>query len=204
MGGECVKIAAVLIAATILAVSACDTESLQFGNTSMEPTIRNGDTIFVDYSVYRRQLPGRWDLVAYEARPPQGSGLWVMRVIGLPGEKIKIDDEGLLVDGKRLEIPRDLSYLSYVPREILDPRIPPEPFRVYSVPDESYFLLGDNSKRAGDSRFYGSVSIDQVKGRVKRICQYDLQCVWHDSVCNWVPEGLRPAECAHIGLYERD
>jgi len=170
--------------------------SLRYFSTAMEPTIGNDDTILVDYSAYRTRRPTRWEIVIYEMELPQGgTGFWVFRVVGLPGEKIKIEEGGIFVNDERLEVPKDLSHLSYLPREVLEGSVSEEPTQVYSVPEKSYFLLGDNSKRAADSRFYGPVSFDRLKGAVKRKCSYSSFCVWYDLLCTWGPEWIQPADC---------
>jgi signal peptidase I len=104
---------------------------------------------------------GRGDIVAFrlsgvaaERCGTQG-GVFVKRVIGLPGEKLLERNGVVFVDGRRLPEP----YLAAERRDR-------EPAHVWRVPAGEYFLLGDNRSQSCDSRFYGPVPKHDVIGRV--------------------------------------
>ena len=93
---------------------------------------------------------------------------FVKRVIGLPGDSIEIRDKQVLVNGTRL----DEQYVIHLDRETY-PRRPslPEPFRSrdqfgpYTVPAGHYFVMGDNRDSSNDSRYWGPVKREFIKGR---------------------------------------
>ena len=98
--------------------------------------------------------PRRWDLVVF--RPPhEPATLHVMRLVGLPGEEITIRDGKVWADGRMLPVPAGLEgieYVAYLPefqREAWG-----APARPARLADDEYFVLGDFSLRAYDSRLW--------------------------------------------------
>ena len=132
-------------------------------SVAMEPTIMKGDMVNIDYSAYRERSPKRWDIIVYER---DKKSYLAHRVVGLPGEKIRIDNGDIFVNEKRLKIPESVQHNSYIPKEVLVNSAAEPPFESYVVPKDSYFLLGDNSEKSFDSRFIGSISTDKIQGRI--------------------------------------
>jgi len=98
--------------------------------------------------------PKRWDLVVFEY-PENPPTLFVMRLIGLPGETIQIEGGDVWVDGNRLEIPESLRGIKYL-AELPDWRSSAwgsKDRRAVLGADE-YFVLGDFSLQSNDSRFW--------------------------------------------------
>ena len=129
----------------------------------MEPTISAGQTLQVDRLAYLFRAPKRWDVVLF--RPPESyKGIWAFRVVGLPGENINFEAGRILVNGEKIEVPLSLSKLefstepAYVNAKHTYPVL---------VPDDSYFLLGDNPEIARDSRVIGSITRAQIIGKLK-------------------------------------
>ena len=98
--------------------------------------------------------PRRWDIVIFQ-RPDRPSSLSAMRVVGLPGERIHIEDGTVWADGRRLRLPDSLRGLKYASR------VPGADFELWGTPrrpavlaDDEYFVLGDFSIRANDSRLW--------------------------------------------------
>jgi len=121
---------------------------------SMSDTLLPGDRFFVDKLLYSG--PTRLDVVVYAWTDTDGSErVFVHRIIGLPGERIRIANGKVLVDGRALDEPyvRTDDY----PGGDLDPVV---------VPPESYFVLGDWRGRSKDSRHpdVGFVSRAQIVG----------------------------------------
>jgi signal peptidase I len=108
--------------------------------------------------------PGRGDVVAFQT-PPRAQqvcgtgGTFLKRIIGLPGERVRIRVQRgtafVSIDGKRLDEP----YVENAKRDIG----PEETFR---VPKGQYFLLGDNRAQSCDSRVFGSVPRGNLIGPV--------------------------------------
>jgi signal peptidase I len=110
---------------------------------------------------------GRGDILVFRT-PPEAAvkcgegGVFVKRVIGLPGDTVHEDANGFIdIDGKRLAEP----YLS-APRRLADSQHFGE---TWHVPQGEYFMLGDNRPESCDSRVWGSVPAHDVIGPVVKI-----------------------------------
>lgn len=139
-------------------------QSFHMPSNSLEPTILPGDHFTVDKTAYRSRDPERGDLVMFESIEQPGV-LILKRIVGLPGERLEFRDKRLFIDGKLHSEP-------YV--EHRDPTIFPalslsEQMRLRdnqtaTVPEGSYFLLGDNRDMSYDSRFFGAVPRESILG----------------------------------------
>ena len=122
---------------------------------SMEKTIMTGDRIFGFRLAYGLNLE-RFDIVIFKY-PDDESKLFIKRVIGLPGEKVQIKDGKVYINDS--EIPLDDSFVPEKPRGSFGP---------YEVPENSYFVLGDNRNHSKDSRCWKStsfVTFDEIVGK---------------------------------------
>jgi signal peptidase I len=128
----------------------------------MEPTIKEGNIIFVDPSAYKIQLPERWDIVVYKRPTKVYIGPFVMRIVGLPGEVISYDSMGILIDGERFTPPVAGIIYSIDKND----RLIHHPF---PIPENEYYLIGDNVNDAIDSRIWGSIPIENIIGKVTNI-----------------------------------
>jgi signal peptidase I len=90
---------------------------------------------------------------------------WVMRVIGLPGEVLEIREDGVYVDGQRKAQPDGLAGIRYTSR--VPVALKPAVSYPYKIPAGAYFLAGDNTTNALDSRFWGALPRENILGRVK-------------------------------------
>ena len=100
--------------------------------------------------------PERFDIVIFKY-PDDESKLFIKRVIGLPGEKVQIKDGKVYINDS--EIPLDDSFVPEKPRGSFGP---------YEVPENSYFVLGDNRNHSKDSRCWKStsfVTFDEIVGK---------------------------------------
>ena len=79
----------------------------------------------------------------------------IKRLIGLPGDTIKIDGTAVYVNGKKLDEP----YVEY----------PLESYGTYKVPEGKYFFLGDNRANSNDSRFWKDpyIDADKIQGKAQ-------------------------------------
>ncbi|MEO1698047.1 MAG: signal peptidase I [Planctomycetota bacterium] len=122
---------------------------------SMMPGIHDRDRILVDHVTYLFAAPGRGDIVVLRY-PMDPSVDYVKRIVGLPGDHVQIYDGFVWVNGERVDEP-------YV-----DPK-QNDPFSVTDtvVKEGSYFVLGDNRIRSSDSREFGLVPHEYLRGKVR-------------------------------------
>ncbi len=125
---------------------------------SMYPTLEDREHVLVDKAIYKRSEPQRFDIIIFEA-PYSNTGYYIKRIIGLPGETVKVDYEGnIYIDGELLEE-------HYGAETIQDPGRAVVPVQ---VGENEYFVMGDNRNHSEDSRFeaVGNVSKDIILGKV--------------------------------------
>ena len=156
-------ISSLLIAA--IAVEASNLRSFKVPVSTMAPTIPLGSKITGDMTAYREHAPKRWDVVLFDPPPSAGEGhVWILRVVGLPGERVDITSSGvLLINGEPLQPPSDLSGVRWLRRP--DPRTITV-IHPFTVPADSYYVLGDNSESAVDSRLWGALPRKNILGKV--------------------------------------
>jgi signal peptidase I len=121
--------------------------------TSMMPSLEDQERIFVNKFVYRLEPIGRGDIVVFRY-PRDPSKSYIKRVIGMAGDRIRIDSGQVYVNGELLDEP-------YVPSEYADARSYPE----ITVQPNSYFVLGDHRSMSNDSRDFGSVNQSFIYGK---------------------------------------
>lgn len=151
----------------ILAIlSGCSKKEFQHSSPSMEPTIKRGEIISVDLKAYAGVSPSRWDVVLFES-PLADDGNWASRVAGLPGETIDIRSGHLVIDGKEVALPPTLAIASYeLPENITAPGANGPVAFPFRIPQGGYFVLGDNTSNALDSRYWGSLEEAKILGKV--------------------------------------
>jgi signal peptidase I len=123
----------------------------------MSPTILPGERILADKLWYRRDCIQRGAVVVFRSEGP-GSPLFVQRVAGLPGDEIEIKNERVFINGAQWDDPH-AAFTGPVPRfgEMVD-------YGPATVPDDCYFLLGDNRRLSKDSRMIGPIPLTDVYG----------------------------------------
>jgi len=120
---------------------------------SMLPTLQSGERLLIDKLTYRFRDPAHGEIVVFRY-PRDPSHYFIKRVIGVPGDRVAISSGQVYVNGVRLNE-------SYVNSLTLGAD------RVYDVPPDSYFVLGDNRNNSQDSRspFVGYVPRSLIIGR---------------------------------------
>lgn len=121
--------------------------------TSMMPSLDDQERIFVNKFVYRWEPIERGDIVVFRY-PRDPSKSYIKRVIGVPGDHIRIDAGQVYVNGELIEE-------DYVPPAYADERSYPETV----VPAHSYFMLGDHRSMSNDSRDFGPVKEGYIFGK---------------------------------------
>ncbi len=124
---------------------------------SMEPTFQNGQYLIVDQISYRMEDPQRGDVVIFRY-PRDTSKFFIKRVIGLPGETIKIEGDSMLI--YNLAHPNgfalDETYVEDMQKDS---------FVTQTLGPDEYFVLGDNRDASSDSRVWGILPRDNIVGR---------------------------------------
>ena len=157
---------------------------------SMESNILIGDHLFVDKLAYappsalgRHLLPykdvQRGDIIVFRF-PPEPDKDYVKRVIGLPGDRLHMVDKQVYINGRKLDEPYVQHITSYI--EPYRDNFPGEPNMLVSprgldmlrdqvvngelvVPPGQYFAMGDNRDNSLDSRYWGFVPRDNIRGK---------------------------------------
>ena len=128
---------------------------------SMQPVLKNGDVVLMNRLAYDFGSPDRMDLVVFSRGGGENN---IKRVIGLPGETVEIVDGKVYINGS--DTPLEEPYL-------------PEPmegsYGSYTVPEGSYFMLGDNRNNSRDARYWENKFVKKEKIIAKVLfCYYPL------------------------------
>ena len=163
------------LAGVFLYRNVCYDEILVSGN-SMETTLHNGDFGLMKTTKSAINNIKRFDIVIVEVdNDTSNKHDIIKRVIGLPGEKIKIEENGdILINGSVIEEPFLTANKSstYKPNSYAC-------LNEYEIPNDAFFCLGDNRGASADSRSRGALSKDNVLGVLKVI--YKEKCSEDDS-----------------------
>ncbi len=124
-------------------------------SASMENNIMTGDRLFGYRLAYVNEEVERGDIVIFKF-PDDESQLFIKRVIGLPNETVTIIDGKVYIDDNKEPL-----YEPYLAQEMVGT------FGPYEVPENCYFMLGDNRNYSRDSRFWENtyVSKDKILGK---------------------------------------
>lgn len=134
---------------------------------SMEPTLKENDYIFLSKQSYRFGEPESGDIIVFHTDLKQANGeekLLIKRIIGIPGDKISIQDGVVIRNGEAMS---ELYTLEGYTATNMDEVI---------IPEESLFVMGDNRQNSIDSRdsTVGMIPIERVLGKaVFRLYPFD-------------------------------
>jgi len=154
-------------------------QAFKIPSGSMEDTLLIGDHLlvskfsygipipFTDTRLLELQHPERGDIIVFEFPKDRNKSYFerrdfIKRVIGTPGDTIAVRNKTVYVNGKPFVIPAEVHKESttvgpqYGPRDFMEP---------VTVPEGHYFVMGDNRDRSYDSRFWGFVPMENIKGK---------------------------------------
>ncbi len=130
---------------------------------SMIPTLLIGDRIFVDKVSYRFRTPQRGDIIVFKS-PEEPKKDFVKRLIGFEGDKIEIRSGKVYINDKILDV-EPFSKIYYYNTDHDDKAKYGKTDQLISVPEDHFFVLGDNSNNSSDSRFWGFVPEKNLVGK---------------------------------------
>ena len=145
-------VAAVLIA---LAIDNFVIVNAQIPSGSMENTIMTGDRVIGNRFAYSFSDPQRFDIIIFRY-PDDESQLFIKRIIGLPGETVEIRDGKIYLNGSDEPL-----------EDVQTKETMVGSFGPYTVPENSYFVMGDNRNDSKDSRYWTNtfVTKDEILGK---------------------------------------
>lgn len=134
---------------------------------SMEPNFHHGEMFLIDENISSISDVNRGDVIVFSL-PKESEYYYIKRVIGLPGERVSLSGNGVFVDsGNGYEELHE----AYLP-EGSDSTVAMGSYRQgysqsYSVPSDSFFVLGDNREHSMDSRYFDFpyISLSDIKGK---------------------------------------
>jgi signal peptidase I len=147
-------------------------QAFKIPSGSMEDTLAIGDHILVNKFIYGSKIPFTGSRVLKLRDPRQGDVIvfeypedpskdFIKRVVGTPGDTVEVKNKQVFVNGKVYANPHEVHKESEIIPKEANPRDNKDAVK---VPEGSYFVMGDNRDRSYDSRFWGFVSNDKIKG----------------------------------------
>lgn len=162
---------------------------------SMKPTIIEGDRVVVNKLAYDLKIPFTRLRVAEWATPkrgdivvffsPEDERRMVKRVIGVPGDRIEMVNDQLIINGERVSYDEPSTLhdnngerltltREHLPELAHTVRLVPEiaairDFGPITVPEGRYFMMGDNRNESYDSRFFGFIDRERIVGKATAV-----------------------------------
>ena len=124
---------------------------IRIESISMQPTLYAGNFVIVSKLSYKIGSPHRGDIIIFRYPPDPEREPYIKRVIGLPGDDVKVSNGIVLVN----DIPLDEPYINERP----------DYDGSWLVPENSLFVLGDNRRLSSDSHSWGMVPLENVIGK---------------------------------------
>ncbi len=159
----------IFVVVVVLVVNNVVLINAKIPSESMEKTIMTGDRIFgfrmaygINFDFFGKHIskktkdPERFDIIIFKY-PDDESQLFIKRLIGLPGETVEIKGGKVYINGS--DEPLDDSFVPEQPNDL--------DFGPYEVPEDCYFMLGDNRNHSKDSRYWQNtfVTFDEIVGK---------------------------------------
>ncbi|HEY7348668.1 MAG TPA: signal peptidase I [Ktedonobacterales bacterium] len=127
-------------------------QSFTIPNAAMEPTYNEGQLVVIDTQAYASAKPKRGQIVIAQ-EPPNSGQQEALRVIGLPGETVRLSETQTFINGTLLTEPFVLHRGTQQPQEV-------------TLAADQYFLMGDNRPESRDSRDFGPTPLKAIAAEV--------------------------------------
>ncbi len=144
----------IIIIIVVLFVKTYIIAPIQVNGVSMDSTLKDGDIMLLNKLQYKRHGVERGDIVVIKSR---GTHI-IKRIIGLPGDSIKVEDNVLYINGKEYKeeyLDKGTVTNNFSLEELFD---------TDQVPKGTYFVMGDNREDSLDSRILGFIDEDDIEG----------------------------------------
>lgn len=149
----------------------------QVDSASMEDALFEGDYIFVNKLAYNFGEPEIGDIIIFKF-PLNPTRDYIKRIVALPGQTVEVVDKVVYVDNELAEIYPNVKYTD--PKIMAAQLSMRDNFGPVQVPEGQYFVLGDNRDDSQDSRFWGFLPKENIKGKA-------LFVYW-----SWQPDSSAP------------
>ncbi len=140
----------VLLSAVLFLVINTMTARVLVDGFSMNPTLNHGEFVLVNRLAYKFDSPHYGDIIVFHSPRNPGQDL-IKRVIGLPGDVIRVNNGEVFVNGAKLTEP----YIASAPLYEVE----------WIVPEDRLFVLGDNRNNSNDSHEWGPVPLKNIIGK---------------------------------------
>jgi len=127
--------------------------------SSMSATLHDNDLLVASKISYKLHPPQRGDIIVFKP-PNEDSRDFIKRVIALPGDRIRITNAVVYINGQVLHEP-------YLPEAWTYNNTWPADGQDKLVPTDQYFVMGDNRNHSSDSRSFGFVELDAILGKAE-------------------------------------
>jgi len=144
-----------IVAVVLFVVINAATARILVQSISMEPNLREGDLVLVNRLAYKLVQPEISEVIVFLNPLNPQDVPYIKRVIGLPGDEVRIDQGRVFVNDQPIQEP----YLS----------LPTQRGGQWQVPEEALFVLGDNRNNSSDSRQWGMVPLENIIGRAEAV-----------------------------------
>lgn len=149
----------VVFAAIITAVYWLIAQPHKVSGSSMYPNFKDGDYILTDKVSYKLGKPQRGDVIVFK-NPKDKAQDFIKRIIGVPGDKFRIEGGRVYLNGKLLDEP----YIR--PGIYTGPEATIQEGEEITVPQGKLLVLGDNRPASSDSRDWGFIEFNEIIGKV--------------------------------------
>lgn len=126
---------------------------VRVNGTSMDPTLKNGEIMILNKIKYNKNDIKRFDIVVIK----MDKELLIKRVIGLSNEEVKYIDNKLYINNEYVEE-------TFLNEDVYTTNFSLDDFKLKKIPENCYFVMGDNREVSLDSRTFGCFSKDKILG----------------------------------------